>query len=351
MKHLHLIPALIIATSLLLFPSCKWRINFLDQETLARRSRRTSFVQKNERNGTIAFVRCQPDSIVDEQTHLDWLKNEILHVSAPCDFKLIREEKDEKQFTHYRYQQYYMGYPVQNGIYLVHTKNGRVVSANGDYYPISTFQPNINISQDEAFNAALQKIGGLDYDEQFSGGLTHDENGRKPGYFTIENTYHLAWKFDVYTISPTEKRVFAYIDAHTGNYLFEEDRLQHIDHPVNAPSVYNGTVPIICDSVNSTLFYLRETGRGGGIEIRNMNSTVNYANATDITSQQFMHGTWFLLCSMVLMCLFGLESSYDYFLQQFGRNSIDNAGLKLKWIYQLQQFGCLVFQYKWFCFW
>ncbi|MBK9402071.1 MAG: hypothetical protein IPN36_14860, partial [Bacteroidetes bacterium] len=113
MKHLLFITSLIIATSLLLLNPANGE-SFSDQETLTTITG-TSFVQTNERNGTITFVRCQPDSIVDEQTHLDWLKNEILHVSAPGDFKLIREEKDEKQFTHYRYQQYYMGYPVQNG--------------------------------------------------------------------------------------------------------------------------------------------------------------------------------------------------------------------------------------------
>lgn len=347
MKHLLLIPTLIITTSLLFFHPVNGE-TFLDQEALAGVAG-TSFLQKNEQNGTIAFIRCHPDSFIDEQRHLEWLKNEVLHVAAQFDFKLIREEKDDKQFKHYKYQQYYMGYPVQNGIYIVHTKNGRVVSANGDYFPVTMLQQGNNISRDEAFHAALQKIGGIDYEQQFSGGLSTMKAGGNLVILPIENNYHLAWKFDVYTISPTEKRVFAYIDAMTGNYLFEEDRFQYIDHPVNAPSVYNGTVPIVCDSVNTTLFILRETGRGGGIEIRNMNNGGNYATATDITSQS---SAWNILPTQQhgIDVLFGLESSYDYFLQQFGRNSIDNAGLKLNGFINYSNSGVSLFNTNGFVF-
>ncbi|MEM9024595.1 MAG: hypothetical protein AAGB22_12690, partial [Bacteroidota bacterium] len=57
-------------------------------------------------------------------------------MAAPEDFslQLIGTETDRLGQVHYRYQQVYRGIPVAMGTYIAHTRNGQLLSANGELF-------------------------------------------------------------------------------------------------------------------------------------------------------------------------------------------------------------------------
>ena len=63
-----------------------------------------------------------------------------LEIKNDDTFSLIKSENDNIGFTHYRYQQNYKNLPLDGVQFLLHEKNGKLVSANGNFYS------NINIS-------------------------------------------------------------------------------------------------------------------------------------------------------------------------------------------------------------
>ncbi|MBL0343112.1 MAG: hypothetical protein IPP71_20940 [Bacteroidetes bacterium] len=54
----------------------------------------------------------------------------VLNLKPGDSWQLIRSDVDEIGMTHHRYQQIYQGIPVVTGEYILHEKNGRIVSAN-----------------------------------------------------------------------------------------------------------------------------------------------------------------------------------------------------------------------------
>ena len=64
----------------------------------------------------------------------------LLNMQKDDELQLYQTDKDEIGYTHYRYSQSYKGIPVEGSMIIVHVKEGKVVSFNGD------FSPNINIS-------------------------------------------------------------------------------------------------------------------------------------------------------------------------------------------------------------
>src|SRR3954451_10470397 len=59
-----------------------------------------------------------------------WLENEKQKVVQQA-AQLLRSSTDEIGYTNYRYQQIINGIPVEDAMYIVHVKGGKVLSENG----------------------------------------------------------------------------------------------------------------------------------------------------------------------------------------------------------------------------
>jgi Zn-dependent metalloprotease len=81
------------------------------------------------------------------------------------DAVLIRSDKDELGIYHYRYQQTYMGIPVEHATYVMHVNNGSVISENGKW--IKDFPQELKASpaltKEFALSAATGEIGAQSY--------------------------------------------------------------------------------------------------------------------------------------------------------------------------------------------
>ena len=138
---------------------------------------------------------------------------------------------------------------------------------------------------------------------------------------------HLAWKFNIYAQTPLSRREI-YVDAISGNVVFENDLIHHADSTGSANTGYSGTQTIITD-YTGTNFRLRESGRGNGIETFSLNNGTNYGAATDIFDND---NNWTSTSVEIFGtdAYWGTEMTYDYFFNNFGRNSIDDNGFTLR---------------------
>jgi Zn-dependent metalloprotease len=77
--------------------------------------------------------------------------------------KLIKEEKDQLGYSHYRFQQTINGVPVKFGIYIAHAKNGLIESVNGELMDEVDNSTTASLSESAALNIALTHFGAQTY--------------------------------------------------------------------------------------------------------------------------------------------------------------------------------------------
>jgi Zn-dependent metalloprotease/PKD repeat protein len=227
---------------------------------------------------------------------------------------LIRSEQDKLGMTHARYQQLYKNIAVEGCVYIFHGKDGKIVSANGDFVPRIALltEPAITSEQAIAFAVAGMKEPLLqERTDETEAELVVLIHGQQPV---------LAWKCAVFNREPLVN-VLVYIDAQNGAVLREMSRICSTDVPGTAITHFSGSRPVVADQVSAGNFLLRETGRGNGIETYDFQSAELYSdddniwNNVNASMDQFAGDAHF-----------GAEATYDFFLDHFGRNSYDGNG-------------------------
>jgi Zn-dependent metalloprotease len=147
-------------------------------------------------------------------------------------FVRTRTTTDLRGGVHERYAQYYQGVPVENGVYLVHARQGRILSLNGDYEPIGQLNVTAAVPAAQALQQALQAPGAERASErQFPAEQRRSAAAplvalSKGELVIVSNltptlaveTPTLAWKFDVGT-AQGENRALCYVDARSGKVL------------------------------------------------------------------------------------------------------------------------------------
>ncbi len=288
-----------------------------------------------------AYIQFRASDRIEFSQWQTWMTNHYFKGNKAISFQLIGSELDELGMTHFRFQQMADGIPLVNGIWIVHTINQQVVSMNGDLFD-SVPKFNAGLSETAALAAALSEIGAESYKWESASEEAHlkvEQNdpeatfypkgqlvivNRDPSLNDVNLT--LAWMFDIYASEPMSRREI-YIDANQGFVAFENDLIHHADSNGVAVTGYSGSQNIVADYTGSQ-FRLRETGRGNGIETYDLNNATGYGGASDYfdadnywsTTSIEQYGTdahW------------GAEMTYDYYYNNFNRNSIDNNGFKL----------------------
>lgn len=251
--------------------------------------------------------------------------------------KLIKAEVDKLGFTNFRYKQTINGIPVELTTFIAHVKNGLVVSVNGELFGDVSLNPNSNLSEIAALYKAKGHIKADQYKWEIQSEEDHlkwEQNDPTATYFpvgelvlindkgNIENPLKLAYKFNIYAQTPLSRRDI-FIDANTGEVVWEHNKLHDADVTATASTLFSGTRTITCDN-SSGPFRLRESGRGNGIRTYTNNNTTNYSN-TDITNGSTNWST----PDAGLDAHWGAELTYDYYFNVHGRNSIDGNGFAL----------------------
>jgi bacillolysin len=273
---------------------------------------------------------------------IDWMKTEMIQ-SQEISFTSIKKTNDQLGFIHNRLQQYYKGYKMEGAVILTHSKNNEVKSFNGDWFRDITMTNEISISEKEALQKALNKVSAKKYKWENESEEKHMQQVLNNPNFTYKPigelciipkmdsktkhiSYFFTYKFNIYAEEPLY-RANIYVDATTGNILDEQNLICTIDAVGSANTKYSGVQPIVTDSYTNG-YRLRETGRGQGIETYNLKNTSNYGAATDFTNT-INNWTNTGVDQAATDAHFGAEATYDYYLQDHNRNSIDGNGYKL----------------------
>ena len=255
-------------------------------------------------------------------------------------------ERDAFGMDHYKYQQTKDGIPLEHAEYILHVRNGRVVSQNGVWVRES-FIPSqqAGIGEAEALQRALDFLNARIYKwqvgaeeallkkEQNNPSATYYPKGKLVYYSSVKGVepaeWKLAYKFDIYAEQPLARKMI-FVDAQQGGILGEEELLHTANAPGSATTVYSGAKGINADNTG-TGYRLRETGRGNGLETYNMQKTTSYSGAVDfVDSDNNWNNVNTNLDQYAADAHWGAEATYDYFKAKYGRNSVDNKGYALK---------------------
>src|ERR1700741_59844 len=126
---------LLCFTSLVLFTTTNSRAQLTKENQASLNIKGTSQIIIDEKNNSVSFVKLDEQTLVPSGDAVKWLKDNILGASEKLsEFRLLKEKSDKLGFTHARYKQFYKDIPLEDAIYIVHSKNGRIVSANGLAY-------------------------------------------------------------------------------------------------------------------------------------------------------------------------------------------------------------------------
>ncbi len=267
----------------------------------------------------------------------NWLKN-YYETDANYGLQLIDEQVGSLGMMHYRYIQTINGVPIESSMFLTHTNNGLIHSLNGYLFSNVSVSTKPSLGSTAALNAALSHVGATLYkwqdpeEEHFLKHRTEDPNAtyyptaelvliNKGGKIDAELV--LAYKFNIYAEEP-HGRTEVFVDAHTGGIVWEQNLIHEVDVTGTATTLYSGNRTITCDNTGGNNHRLQETGRGNGIRTFTNSNTTNYNN-TDITNNS---NNW-AGPEAGLDAHFGSEMTYDYYLTEHGRNSIDGNGFRL----------------------
>ncbi|MBF4506186.1 M4 family metallopeptidase [Flavobacterium sp. JLP] len=283
-------------------------------------------------------------------------------------FSKIKIESDKEGFTHEKFQLYEQGIKVEFANYTLHSKGGKLVSMNGEFYALENVNVTPKLSSQAAFDKAIAYTGAkqylwekpadaaaMDY-EKPTGELVLLPAMEEQGQLRKSDKVRLAYKFDIYATVPLS-RGDLYIDAETGKVLFYNATIKHLGEyshgksnadaieeqknnvsskmavvAANAATRYSGT-QTIQTSLSGSSYILSDVTRGNGVQTYNSARTATYptTNFTDAdnnwTAAEYNNTN---KDNGALDAHWGAEMTYDYWSAVHGRNSYDNAGAKIK---------------------
>lgn len=333
-------------------------------------------------------------AIAFQTEHPDWIEfREGLNITPKELFKkhanalglisgskmaLVSSETDEIGMSHYKYQQYYQGYPIQGAEVIVHTRDGQLESINGKWARNLSLahskSANVGASEATALQTAMRYAGG---DELFSPemeekGVQQKSASQAKGELVWqlrgdELVYNaknlvLSWKFDLYVKTGESRRVFVAANSNklvtfyplsSNNCLMSgETHDEHAESP-RVPRIAknildnnscvqgSGDATWVQEDVNiyTTLengtYVLKNDCWGFTIHLRNMNGSTSTVGATEFSDRG---NTWFGDDDVAPMqSWWSIMRTVQLFKNKYGRNSYDNEGANVR-LYNNSQF-------------
>jgi Zn-dependent metalloprotease len=302
-------------------------------------------VRLSEYSASPSFIRYQPDN---QPSAVDYTRNIGENVKMSPDLSLVlqKEEEDNFGYIHYRYFQSYKGIPIEFTSWFVHTKQQKVVSANGFVHRSFSANSKPVVTSSSAIQAALQFVGAEVYKWEIPAEealIKEIENNSEATYFPVtelvfvcpdsdysSDVYRLAYKMNIYAHEPMSRQLI-YVDAITGQIIRAIEQIHHADVQGTAVTGYSGTQTIVTDQTGPSTYRLRESGRGNGIFTYNLLQGTSYGNAVDFTdSDNNWNNVNAQYDQYATDAHWGAEMTYDYFLYDHNRNSINNNGFALR---------------------
>ena len=267
---------------------------------------------------------------------------EELNIKSNDELRKINTKTDRLSFTHYTYQQYHNNIKVEHGIYKIHTKDGLLKRANGEFYNVKIQSTTAALSAKNAFETLLTKINAKTYAWENEGNPLRGDYQKPEGELVIlpiKNSqktgfeYKLVYKYDIYTLIPFDRAIY-FVDANSGNVVAKEQVMCSSD----ADTMYSGQRNIETQGAANGFpngFRLFDATRGNGIHTRNNQGVLNndLGNAIDFidADDNWTAAEWNNADQdqAALDAHWGLEMTYDYFSIVHERDSYDGGNARI----------------------
>ena len=299
-------------------------------------------IRMQENTGMPAYMSFRDGYNLTHEQALEYSKSFCTAEDVGFTLKNQQTSKDGKQL--YRYVQTIAGYPVEFSAWHVHEKNGKITALNGDIVDVTGLEMLFSISESEAFQAALNHIGAEFYmwmdagEEQHLKSFLNDDDATyyPTGIKVITpiqpdiriGEFRTAYKFDIYSKKPHDRKM-VYVDAQTGEILFDLPLIHFGDEIGTANTAYSGEREINTYH-NGTQYVLHDNTRGNGIKTYDLHRETNYNAKTDFfDDDNYWDNANEYLDEYATDAHFATMSTYDYYWNVHDRNSIDGSGFSL----------------------
>lgn len=304
----------------------------------------SNLVKKNELTKQIQYVLFQEPIEIDHEKLTDYLLK-IYQLNDKFKFVLIKHETDEIGFEHHRYQLTYNQIPILGSIIIVHLKDEKLHSLNGEVFNLLNINHVPVLNEKKALEFALDSIHAITYkwqlpeEEMMLKELKNDSNATwypKAELMYVPknidfntNLFYLSYHFKVYANEPLIAENI-YIDASNGEIIARENLIHTTNVTGSANTFYSGTQTIKTDSTAPNSYRLRETTRGNGVYTLNLRKGTSYGAAVDFTDSNNVWNNYNVNKDEVATdCHWGAGKTYDYYKSKFNRNSYDNNNARI----------------------
>lgn len=296
------------------------------------------FIKKKTSTSIPSYLEFKDDATITKEQLLQHL-NSFTKDEIQLDF--LSTTTDQLGITHDRYRQTIHGVAVEPSMYIIHHKNGKIISANGELTNLNPNTSQAALDFKKALKIAKNHIGATIYkwqnpnDEMLIKAEENDVNAtylpkEEFVYLKENNTLKLAYRLNIYANQPLS-RDYVYIDALTGKVLKTTNLIHTGDVNAQAQTAYSGLRTITVDSLSATSYRLRETGRGNGIQTFDLNQALDHNSPVDFfDADNFWDNVNADLDQYATDAHWGAEMTYDYFFNVHNRNSIDGNGFTLR---------------------
>lgn len=238
-------------------------------------------------------------------------------------------------FEHSTYQLVYEKIPLDFCSIHIHKKDGIVVSINGNLSDIKNIDITPKLSSQEALNAALKYVQAESYSwenkPQFLAGNEHTQYLLQepipqlvvcPDFKNTTKIPTLAYRIELFSITPFQHQN-VYVNADNGKVIHIHPLMKSVNGI--AETRYSGTQTISTSLVNG-LYRLTDTSRGDGIFTNLVNNSLFMDEDNNWTSSEYHN---FFKMDAALDAHWGAMKTYDFFMERYGRNSIDGNGMAI----------------------
>ena len=285
---------------------------------------------------TLEFVTLDPSKAPAAAQVPGFINENVLNNGA-TKVAVLKSENDNLGYTHTRYTLQYNGVEVARRQIISHVKDGKLVSLNGEMSEPKSPSNSVTLSEAVALSNALKYVGAEKYMWENKAEEAHMRQVLEDPNFTYypkgeqiilekDGLTLYTWRFNIYAEAPLS-RAFIFVDASNGQVIEAENLICTANVTNTVATKYSGTQTVTAD-FNGSIYQLKETARGLGIETYNMQATTNYNSAVNYTNTA---PNWTIVNNTQggRDAHWGAEKTYDYYWFIHNRNSINNNGFKL----------------------
>lgn len=272
--------------------------------------------KRAEANKAVFSAGSQDELDIAKRMSLDILRERATQraIGNVDEFEIQKVEIDDLKMAHTRVRQTVGGVPVWEGEAIVHLRSdGALSTITDDLKEGIAVNTTPNFSEKQAYRFAVNMYQGKARET--------DSPIITLFVYRGEDRDHLAYRVETPRIdgSAGTSAPVVFVDAHTGEKVFEYDNLQ----TGTGSSLYSGTVTI-GTSQSGANFYMEDTTRRQGTF--NMNNSGSTSTGTGGTQSRYTDAddSWTATNARAgVDAHYGAAKTFDYYQSVHGRNGID----------------------------